>query len=116
MIDFHTLNVWKKSHETCKKVYGISLKLPNSERFGLQLSLKRSAQQIPMNIAQSCGSDIDQDSIRLLKSAARVCSELEYLLILTFDLGYIPEAVHKELTEDVQNTRKMLFGYLKSIN
>jgi len=42
-------------------------------------------------------------------------SELEYQLLLVHDLGMIDDRTHHELTESVQETKKMLAALIKSL-
>jgi four helix bundle protein len=116
MTDFRNLNVWKKSHDLAVLVYQVTDKFPPSERFGLKLTMRRTSTQISLSIAYSCGSDIDQDAIRAVKNAARVCSEFENLVLLARSLGYYGESVEANLVKEVVDVRKMIFGYLKTLN
>jgi four helix bundle protein len=42
-------------------------------------------------------------------------SEVEYQLLLSRDLGYIPASIHKELEDKVIEIKKMLTGYIKKL-
>jgi four helix bundle protein len=42
-------------------------------------------------------------------------SELEYLLLLSRDLGYLPEQAHDRLSGDIVEVRKMMSGLLKQL-
>ncbi len=50
--NYKELNVWQKSYELCLKIYRITAKFPNEERYGLTSQIRRSAVSIPSNIAK----------------------------------------------------------------
>jgi 23S rRNA-intervening sequence protein len=45
--NYKELNVWQKSYELCLKIYQITTKLPNEERYGLTSQIRRSVVSIP---------------------------------------------------------------------
>ncbi len=49
--NYKELNFWQKSYEFCLKIYRITAKLPNEERYGLTSQIRRSVVSIPSNIA-----------------------------------------------------------------
>ncbi len=73
------------------------------------------AVSIPTNIAEGCGKDSDGDLNRYLTIAMGSASELDYLLLLAHDLGYLNEAQHKELSGNLVETRKMLNALIQTI-
>jgi four helix bundle protein len=115
MTDFRSLNCWVKGHELTLQISEITKRFPPAERFGMTLQLRKTATNIPVNLAYSCGSDIDQDSIRSVHVAARNCSELEYQLILAKGLNFINDEESERLTKDIVAIRKMIFGYLRNL-
>jgi four helix bundle protein len=50
-----------------------------------------------------------------LKKARAAGHELEYNLLLCRDLGFMPEALHDELLEDLLEVRKMISGLVKRL-
>ncbi len=50
--NYKELNVWKKSYELCLKIYRITAKFPNEEKYGLTSQIRRSFVSIPSNIAK----------------------------------------------------------------
>ena len=42
-------------------------------------------------------------------------SELEYLLILAHDLGYLPENTFQSMTKDLVEIRKMLNAFIQKL-
>jgi four helix bundle protein len=116
MQDFHQLNVWKKAHGLVLRVYKASNDLPQSENFGLVLNLRRSAVVIARSIAEGAGRDSDAEFATELKKARAAGHELEYVLLLCHDLGFMPKPVHDELNSEVVEVRKMISGLVKRIS
>lgn len=115
MKDFRELEGWKRAHRLALDVYRATEGLPKSEQFGLTIQLRRSATSIPTNIAEGCGRDGDAELARFLQIARGACSELEYLLLLAKDLGYLQEEIHIALTADVKEVRMILSGLLRKM-
>ena len=115
MQDFREIHAWQKAHRLVLDVYRAGEKLPPSENFGLLLQLRRSAASIATRIAEGAGRDSGLEFSIELKRARAAGHELEYLLLLSHDLGYLPDAVHAELSAEVIEVRKMISGFLKSV-
>ena len=49
----HNLEVWKRSLNFVTKVYKVTAKFPDEEKFGLVSQMRRAAVSIPSNIAGS---------------------------------------------------------------
>ena len=90
MKDFRELESWRKAHQLALDVYRITDALPKQEAFGLSLQLKRAATAVPTRIAEACGRKGDVEFGAGLQRAAAASTELEYLLLLAKDLGYLP--------------------------
>lgn len=87
---------------------------PKSEIYGLTSQIRRASASIPTNIAEGCGRGSDGEFGRFLTYSLGSASEVEYLLILANDLGYISvdyEALSKQITE----IKKMLSGLLTTV-
>jgi four helix bundle protein len=115
MRNFQDLLVWQKSHELTLKVYKISVTFPKEELFGLTSQIRRAASSIATNIAEGSGRNSDAEMKRFLIISTGSCSEVEYQLILSKDLGYISEALYKELSCEVVTLRKMLHTFINRL-
>jgi four helix bundle protein len=113
--DFRELDVWRKAHQFVLDVYRATDSLPRSEVFGITVQLRRAAISIPTRIAEGCGRDGDAELAACLHKARAAASELEYLLLLCRDLGYLPEPAHDQLSRDIVEVRKMMSGLLKHL-
>ena len=115
MGDFHRLAVWQKSHELTLKVYNASRDFPRSEQFSLTSQLRRAASSIPANIAEGCGRDTDPELARFCGIALGSASELEYHLLLSRDLEYLPAEQHVQLAGDVDEVKRMLAALIQRL-
>ena len=115
MQDFRNLSVWRKSHELTLAIYAASATFPPHEAYGLRSSIRRTAATIPCRIADGTGCQHDHEFVRFLHSANQAASELEYLCLLSKDLGYFDEATYEKLSTAVIEVRRMLMGLVKSI-
>ena len=101
MRDFRKIQVWEKSHKLTLQLYKITSSFPKEELYGLTSQIRRAAGSIPANIAEGCGRNTQ--------------TELEYHLILAHDLGYIDSKVYPALNESINEIKRMLNGFEKTV-
>ena len=116
MRDFKTLEVWKKSHLLTIEVYKASATFPASETYGLTSQIRRAPASIPANIAEGCGRETDADLRRFLHIAGGSANELEYHILLAFDLKYIPDDTYSSINNAITEIRRMLAGFVKRLS
>jgi four helix bundle protein len=113
--DFKNLHVWEKSHRLALAVYRESSELPESERFGLQSQMRRAAVSVPANIAEGYGRETDREFVRFLHVSAGSATELEYHLLLAWELGYISAEAYGNLNDQVLEVQRMIAGFIRRI-
>ena len=115
MKDFRTLKVWEKAHALTLTIYKATENFPKHEIYALTSQIQRAAVSIPTNIAEGCGKDSDAELKRYFLISMGSASELEYLLILAHDLGYLPENIFQSMTNDLVEIRKMLNAFIQKL-
>jgi len=115
MKDFRTLKVWEKAHELVLNIYKSTDAFPKQEKYGLTSQIQRAAASIPTNIAEGCGKDSDAELKRYFLIAMGSSSELEYLLLLTHDLGYLSKENYTTLQSNLIEIRKMLNAFIQRL-
>ena len=115
MKDFHDLLVWQKAHRLTLSIYRATQSFPADERFGLTSQMRRSSSSVAANIAEGCGRGSDADFGRFLQLAMGSASETEYHIELARDLNYLSDDQSKDLTAQVQETKRMLSSFLKKL-
>ena len=115
MQDYRKLEVWQKAHQMTLLVYRVTQSFPANELYNLTSQMRRSAYSIPMNIAEGCGKASSPDFARYLDISSGSASELDYQLVLSHDLGYLDEEIHKTMHAQLSVIRKMLSSLSKSV-
>lgn len=116
MQDFHTLQIWQKSHELTLNVYKATKQyFPKEEMFALTSQIRRASSSIACNIAEGCGRKTNADFSHFLQMSIGSCSEVEYQVLLAKNLDYFPQEVFNTLTEEVTTVRKMIINFQKKI-
>ena len=92
-------------------VYGLTSQFPKAEEFGLTSQIRRSAVSIAANIAEGA-SRTRKDFARFLTMSLGSASELEYLLLLTHDLGY---ADTSDVISKTESVARMVSGLRRTV-
>ncbi len=115
MQDFRNLKVWENAHALTLAIYKATQTFPKQEQYGLTSQIQRAAVSIPANIAEGCAKATDADFARYLQIAMGSSSELEYLLLLTHDLSYLPDEAYTKIHTSLVQVRKMLNSFLQTL-
>ena len=110
------LAVWRKALELTLAVYRMTKRFPKEEMYGLTRQSRRANSSIGTNIAEGCGKRTDADFARYLQNAFGSANELEYLLLLAFDLEFLKESDFDKLSNDTFEVKKMLAAFLRKLN
>jgi four helix bundle protein len=115
MRDFRNTQAWHKAHALVLQTYRVTRSFPADERFNLTSQVRRAALSIPTSIAEGCGRETDRELARFLQIAAGSASELEYLMLAARDLSYIDAEAHGSLDISVNEVKKMLNAFVRSL-
>ena len=115
MKDFRDLKLWDKAHRLTLRVYEVSHDFPKDELYGLTSQLRRASASIGANLAEGCGRGSDLDFARFLQIAMGSASEVEYHLLLAYDLGFFKKDKYQELNRDIQEIKRMLVSLITKL-
>lgn len=115
MKDFRNLMVWEKGHRLALSIYKLTQNFPKEEMYGLTSQIRRASSSVPINIAEGCGRGSDADFSRFLQIAFGSASETEYILLLSFELGYMTKGDYEATSLLVQEVKKMLAKLISTI-
>ena len=115
MHDYRKLDVWRKGRALVQAVYTGTSTYPRAETYGLVAQSRAAAVGIPANIAEGSGRGSQRDYARFVGFAIGSACELETLVILAQDLGFLTPEVGAALLEQTARVRRMLLGFQKSL-
>ena len=97
---YKDLEVYKGSYQMFLAIHKMTQKYPDVERYEIGAQIRRASMSIPMNIAEGYGKKSSElDFKRFLRMALGSCNEVQVMLDMSRDLGYITGHEHKELSE-----------------
>lgn len=106
------LKVWIEARHLSKEIYELTKKYPGEEKFGLVSQMRRSAVSIPSNIAEGCGRNHPKDCLKFFFISRGSLYELETQLYISFDLKFIDDTLLRGCLHYLENTRKLLSGFI----
>ena len=116
MACYKELSVYRKSYELVKEIYRQTESLPATEQYGMQSQIRRAAVSIPLNIAEGYGKQSGaKETARFLSMARGSCCEVDVLLNLMKDLGYMEEDVSQGLASRYEEVGRMLTGLMQTL-
>lgn len=115
MRDYRKIQVWNRAHQFVLSVYKLTESFPAKEQYGLTSQLRRAVLSIPTNIAEGCGRSTEAEFSRFIDISHGSASEVDYLLLVCQDLGYMEKHTYTDLYKELTEIRKMLTGLVKAV-
>ena len=109
---FEDIKGWQEARTLVKKIYQITKVLPFSRDFGLVDQIQRASVSVMANIAEGFDCDSPLEFARFLGIARRSIVEVQSLLYVALDAGYISAEAFQDIYQQANKT-KGLVGALK---
>lgn len=116
MKNYRDLIVWQKAMDLVEEIYRITEFLPNEEKFGLSLQLKRAAVSIPSNIAEGYERNTTKDYIKFLSIAKASRAEVETQLYICKRLEFLTNDEIKKSLEICEEIKRIIIAIFKKLN
>ncbi len=99
--------------ELVVSVYSVTATFPQHEQYGLVSQLRRAAVSVPANIAEGAARNGSKEFLHFLGIASGSLSELDTLIDLARELGYVENT--EELNAKVDDVSGLVMGLASSI-
>jgi four helix bundle protein len=106
--DYRKLRSWQKAHELALAVYRATEAYPAEERYGLVRQMRLAATSTACNLVEGVGRNRGPETAQFIRIALGSCTEVEYQVLLSQELGYMTEGLAGELTTRTRDLRAML--------
>ena len=112
---FENVIAWQKARQFIRKVYEITKKFPDDEKFGLTSQFRRAAVSIAGNIAEGYKRIGRDDKLRFYNYAQASLEECRCYIILSCDFSYITTDECSILLDLIEETSKFINSYATAI-
>jgi four helix bundle protein len=108
---FEDIEAWKKARELVREIYKICSEGRLSKDFGLRDQLCRAAVSSMSNIAEGFSRNSDKDFSHFLDIAKGSVLEVQSLLYVTLDIGYIEQGDFERLSHLANAAASLISGF-----
>ena len=108
MRNFRNYEVWQRTVHFIKNIYLFTEQLPNKEKYNLISQLERAAVSISLNISEGCARSSDKEFARFIEFALGSAFEVENIMIICIEIGYVTEKQTESLFKEIDIIQKML--------
>ena len=110
---FEDVEAWKSAREITRLIYEISCGEKFSRDFALVNQIRRASISILSNIAEGFERSGNKEFLQFLAIAKGSCGEVRAQLYVAFDQNYIDETKFKEISNKLNETSRLIAGFMK---
>ena len=107
---FEDIQAWQKARELVREIYKVCAEGRLSKDFGLRDQLCRAAVSSMSNVAEGFAKKSDRDFAHFLDIARGSITEVQSLLYVALDVGYIEESEFEKLRKRTEETASLISG------
>jgi four helix bundle protein len=115
MFKFEKLEVWQKAVELTFHIHQLSKKFPKEELYILDSQIKRAADSVALNIAESYTGQTNAEFKQFIGYAIRSAIEVVSCLYIGKKRNIITDKDFQKLYEEIESIVKMLQSLRKSL-
>jgi four helix bundle protein len=112
---YQDLKAWQRAYALGLTLYQFSARLPDSERFGLTSSIRRTALLVARLIAEGFGKGNPVAYAQLLRNARSLTYDIDTQLMFAVGLGYASKDECDSIRDQVTECGKVLSGLIRKI-
>src|SRR5207249_7576102 len=111
---FEKLRVSQSARELAKQIYLATTKFPQREVYGLTSQCNRAAISVAANLAEGSSRQSRKDQAHFSEIAYSSLMELACLVVLSVDVGLLPEASESKLRDSIERISAQLNALRRS--
>jgi len=113
---FYQVPIWQDGARLLEKIYKLTRNFPLDEKYALTSQLRRSANSVVANIAESHGRFFYKDKIRVLYIARGEVEETRSHLLIAHKLNYFAQEKYLEMDKSYNLLSKDINSYIIGLN
>ena len=115
MRDHEKLEAYMLADDLVLAIYRATKGFPADERFGLTSQLRRAAVSVVSNIVEGSARPGHAEYVHLLSMAYGSAKEVQYQISLSARLGYLRDAVSRDLVHRASRTAMVLSALISAL-
>ena len=112
---YKNMEIFQLSYELSLDIHRLLDKLPDKEKDNIISQMRRAATSIPLNRAEGSVKKSHREFLNFLNYAYGSAKELDVLLSMSKDLGYITKKDYDILFSKLDKLMAKLFGFMENI-
>lgn len=113
--NYHTMDVYHLAYNFALEMYTLTKQFPSSEEQNIISQLRRASVSIPLNIVEGSARASSREFTYHLNVAYSSAKEVEVLLKLSFDLGYLSEENFQRIFTSLDRLNAKLYLFLRTM-
>jgi four helix bundle protein len=113
--NFRNIKAWQHADNLAVSVYSKTKSFPREELYGITSQLRRASVSVLTNIAEGANREHNKEYLNFLYVARGSIAEIEYLLHLSKQLGYLNDDEYKKLEDLRKEAAKTLHGLITAV-
>ncbi|MFH2138740.1 MAG: four helix bundle protein [Candidatus Omnitrophota bacterium] len=115
MRDYKKIKAYEVASKLVLFIYQATKNFPKDEMYGLTSQLRRAAVSIMANIAEGASRQHKKDYLNFLYIARGSMAEVECLIQLANELGYVEDLIFKNIENLFQSLARTLYGLISAV-
>jgi len=116
MKSVESLDVYNLGMDIAIDIYKMTEFFPKSEIFGLTSQMRRAAISITSNLSEGAARNTSGEYKHFVGISRGSAAELRSQVNISCKLGFIDSKIHKNITEKLNQTCRMLTGLINSLS
>ncbi len=116
MTEFREIKEWELAHELTVAIYQTTKAFPEEELLGLTQQIRLACAAIPIKIAQGCVREDRKEQVNFLQSARDAAIEVEYYLLLCYELDLLEISDYDSLVTNVVFVKQLLESFIDKLS
>ncbi|HEY5601267.1 MAG TPA: four helix bundle protein [Patescibacteria group bacterium] len=112
---FEKLEIWQDAINFANKIYYITKKFPQDEKFGLASQLRRAAVSVALNIAEGTNRNTTKDRKHFFQMSITSVDEVVTALYISLNQGYITKKEFDLIYQDAGKQTARTASFIKSL-
>lgn len=112
---FEDIMAWQEARQLTKNIYALTRQEPFAGDFGLRDQIQRASVSAMTNVAEGFDCESKVEFGRFLGIARRSTVEVQSLLYVALDVGYIDATAFQEQYEQARKTKALIGGFRRSL-